>query len=261
MSDSITKAKPVVVETNEVKEWFETWFDSPYYHILYKDRDHKEAELFLDNLITFLAPKPKSRILDVACGKGRHSLYLNKKGFNVTGYDLSEESISYDKQFENNELEFFLHDMREIFRSNYYDIVVNLFSSFGYFEKERDNIRCLISHATALKPDGILIFDYFNCSKIVSNGEVTLDKTVDGINFQIKKTFAGNTVHKNIDFNDKGIQYHFEERLMLFSKTDLVRFFDIAGLQIINTFGNYDLVPFDHDNSDRLILIAKKKSR
>ena len=225
MSDSITKAKPVVVETNEVKEWFETWFDSPYYHILYKDRDDKEAELFLDKLIAFLSPVPDSRILDVACGKGRHSIYLNKKGYKVTGYDLSEESISYDKQFENDRLEFYLHD------------------------------GCFIS---ALN---FSVFDYFNCSKIVSNGEVTLDKTVDGINFQIKKTFAGNTVHKNIDFNDKGIQYHFEERLMLFSKTDLVRFFDIAGLQIINTFGNYDLVPFDHDNSDRLILIAKKKSR
>jgi cyclopropane fatty-acyl-phospholipid synthase-like methyltransferase len=261
MSDSITKAKPVVVEPDETKEWFETWFDSPYYHILYKNRDAKEAELFLDNLISFLSLKPDSRILDVACGKGRHSIYLNKKGFAVTGYDLSEESIAHNKQFENDKLEFYLHDMREIFRSNYYDVVVNLFSSFGYFEKERDNIRCLISHATALKPDGIFIFDYFNCSKIVSTGEVTLDKTVDGINFQIKKTFAGNSVHKSIDFIDKGNKYHFEERLMLFSKTDLIRFFDAAGLHIINTFGNYDLVPFDHDNSDRLILIAKKKSR
>lgn len=261
MSDSITKAKPVVVEPDETKEWFETWFDSPYYHILYKDRDEKEAELFLDNLISFLSLKPDSRILDVACGKGRHSIYLNKKGFAVTGYDLSEESITHNKQFENDKLEFYLHDMREIFRSNYYDVVVNLFSSFGYFEKERDNVRCLISHATALKPDGIFIFDYFNCSKIVSTGEVTLDKAVDGINFQIKKTFVGNTVHKTIEFIDKGNQFHFEERLMLFSKNDMVRFFEKAGLQIINTFGNYDLVPFHQDNSDRLILIAKKKSR
>lgn len=261
MSDSITKAKPVVQESDETKEWFETWFDSPYYHILYKNRDEKEAELFLDHLISFLSPKPDSRILDVACGKGRHSNHLNKKGFIVTGYDLSEESIKHNKQFENDRLEFYLHDMREIFRSNYYDLVINLFSSFGYFEKERDNVRCLISHATALKPEGIFVFDYFNCSKIVSSGEISLEKKVDGITFHIQKKVDGNSIHKKIDFTDKGKQFHFEERLMLFSKADLLRFFDMAGLQVINIFGNYDLVPFNHDNSDRLILIAKKKSR
>ncbi len=261
MSNSITKAKPVVHETDDKKEWFETWFDSPYYHILYKDRDHKEAELFLDHLITFLAPKPKSRILDVACGKGRHSIYLNKKGFKVTGYDLSEESISYDKQFENDGLEFYLHDMRETFRSNYYDFVINLFSSFGYFEKERDNVRCLISHATALKPDGIFVFDYFNCSKIVLSGEMQMEKEIDGIKFQIKKSITGNIVHKIIEFSDKGENYHFEERVMLLNKEILMRFFDIAGLEVIHTFGNYDLQPFEENTSERLILIAKKLSK
>lgn len=261
MSNSITKAKPVVHETDEKKEWFETWFDSPYYHILYKDRDHKEAEIFLDHLITFLSPKPGSRILDVACGKGRHSIYLNKKGFSVTGYDLSEESITFDKQFENDRLEFFLHDMREIFRSNYYDIVINLFSSYGYFDKERDNIRCLISHATALKPDGIFVFDYFNCSKIVSSGEVKMEKTVDGINFQIQKNVVGNVVLKNIAFTDKGKNYEFEERVMLLNKQTLERFFSLAGLQITHTFGNYDLMPFDENTSERLILVAKKQSK
>lgn len=260
MSNSITKAKPVVLETDDKKEWFETWFDSPYYHVLYKDRDHKEAELFLDHLITFLNPKPNSRILDVACGKGRHSIYLNKKGFNVTGYDLSEESIAFDKQFENNDLQFYLHDMREIFRSNYYDYVVNLFSSFGYFEKERDNVRCLISHATALKPNGILVFDYFNCSKIVSSGEIKMEKLVDGINFEIQKSFVGNIVHKKIEFTDKGQKFQFEERVMLLNKEIFERFFKMAGLEIIHEFGNYDLQPFEENTSERLILIAKKQS-
>ena len=261
MSNSITKAKPVVLETDDKKEWFETWFDSPYYHILYKDRDHHEAEIFLDHLITFLAPMPNSRMLDVACGKGRHSIYLNKKGFNVTGYDLSEESIAYDKQFENDGLDFYLHDMREIFRANYYDYVVNLFSSFGYFEKERDNVRCLISHATALKPNGIFVFDYFNCSKIVSMGEIKMEKLVDGINFQIQKTLVGNIVHKKIEFTDKGQKFQFEERVMLLSKEVLERFFAMAGLQIVHVFGNYNLQPFEVKSSERLILIAKKSSK
>src|SRR6185295_20361703 len=99
------------MENQENKEWFESWFDSPYYHILYKERNEKEAQLFLDNIISFLKPSPGARILDVACGKGRHAIYLNKKGFDVTGFDLSHESVQYDLQFQNEKLSFYLHDM------------------------------------------------------------------------------------------------------------------------------------------------------
>src|SRR5439155_8599597 len=118
---------------------FESWFNSPYYHVLYKERNEKEAHSFLDMLIHFLRPMPGAKILDVACGKGRHSLYLNQKGFNVTGFDLSPENIDYDLQFQNDTLSFFRHDMREIFRVNHFDYVFNLFSSFGYFKEESDN--------------------------------------------------------------------------------------------------------------------------
>lgn len=69
--------------------------------------------------------------------------------------------------------------------------------------KERDNIRCLISHATSLKPNGIFVFDYFNCSKIVLSGEKQMEKVVDGIKFQIKKSIVENVVIKKIEFNDK----------------------------------------------------------
>ena len=63
--------------------WFKNWFNSPYYHILYKNRDIKEAELFIDNLINKLKLKKTSKLIDIACGKGRHACYFNKKGFDV----------------------------------------------------------------------------------------------------------------------------------------------------------------------------------
>src|SRR6185295_11720123 len=103
------------------KQWFEAWFDSPYYHVLYKQRDEPEAQAFLDNLIKLLKPPKTARILDVACGRGRHALYLNKKGYQVFGFDLSKKNIDYNKQFENNNLQFFVHDMREAFRVNYFE--------------------------------------------------------------------------------------------------------------------------------------------
>src|SRR6187455_1959490 len=101
--------------------WFESWFNSPWYHILYEHRDEQEAEEFLDALLDHLQPKPGSSMLDLGCGKGRHSIYLNQKGFNVTGIDLSPESIMHCRKWENETLSFFVHDMRHLFRTNDFD--------------------------------------------------------------------------------------------------------------------------------------------
>jgi SAM-dependent methyltransferase len=255
----ISKVKPVVLDKADKTDWYETWFDSPYYHLLYRNRDEHEAELFLDALIKFLNPPPGSRILDVACGKGRHSIYLNKKGFDVTGFDLSAESIQYDKEFENDSLSFYLHDMREVFRSNYFDIVLNLFSSFGYFEKKRDNVRCMIANVTALKENGFFVFDYFNAGKIQLKGCMITEKLITGINFHIEKHIEGNFIKKKITFNDKGNNYNFEEQLLLAGKSELEKYIIEAGLTIINCFGNYKLDPFNESTSDRLIIVAQKK--
>lgn len=254
----ISKVKPLVHDSGDKKEWFETWFDSPYYHILYKNRDDREAEAFLDQLISYLNPAPGAKILDVACGRGRHAVYLNKKGFDVTGFDLSENNIEFVKDFENDHLQFFLHDMREIFRVNYYDIVINLFSSFGYFEKERDNQRCLIANATALKPGGIFVFDYFNSENILRKGNSKHAKVVDGIEFNIQKEIHGNVITKHIDFNDQGKSFHFEEQLILSSAESLKKYVVDAGLKIIDIFGCYTLKPFDPETSERLIIISQK---
>ena len=121
------------------REWFEQWFDTKYYHILYKDRDHEEARRFIDTLIKYLSPVPNSRILDLACGKGRYSVFLADKGFEVTGIDLSVQSIEYARQFENDHLSFYTHDMRLPFRINYFDYVFNFFTSFGYFEEDKSH--------------------------------------------------------------------------------------------------------------------------
>ena len=99
---------------SERTEWFDEWFDSPYYHILYKHRDYEEAKDFLDTLIRYFRIKPNHKVLDLACGKGRHSIYLNEQGFDVTGVDLSEQNITHARQFQNERLTFDIHDMREV---------------------------------------------------------------------------------------------------------------------------------------------------
>lgn len=240
------------------KEWFESWFDSPYYHVLYKERNEKEAQSLLDHLIHFLKPVPGATILDVACGKGRHSLYLYQKGFTVTGFDLSPENIEHNKQFENDRLSFFKHDMREVFRRNYFDYVFNLFSSFGYFEKENENAKTIFANAASLKPGGTLVLDYMNSLKVQNTLIPDQQKTIDGITFHISKKIEHGNVIKRVKFYDRGEDHEFFERVFLFSRKDFEKYFADAHLHVTDVFGDYELNPFDENKSDRLILIAKK---
>lgn len=244
---------------NKHPEWFECWFDSPYYHVLYKNRDFTEAELFIDNLIQLFQPQKSNRFLDLGCGKGRHSIYLNKKGFDVTGIDLSEKSIACAKTSENETLHFYTHDMRKLFRTNYFDVVVNLFTSFGYFEQERDDNAVVNSAYKALKPGGFFVLDFMNSKKVMENLSYEETKIVEGIEFKISKSFENNFIVKKIQFSDKGKDYHFEERVKALTLNDFEKYFEANKLKIVHLRGNYKLEEFDEKSSERLIIVAKKE--
>lgn len=241
------------------KEWFSSWFDTSYYHILYKNRDYSEASLFIDNISDFLKLQVNSKCWDLCCGKGRHSIYLNKKGFNVIGTDLSEQSILEANKSANDRLEFYQHDMRKLFRANYFDVVFNVFTSFGYFEKQEDDLHVFDSVQKGLKSKGLFVFDYLN-SEYVKSIMVECDsKTIDGITFNISKKIENNTIIKSIDFSDNGESFHFEERVKLFDKSYFENLAQECNLTILNTFGNYQLQEFDVNTSPRLILVLEKK--
>jgi len=242
----------------EQKEWFEIWFDSPYYHLLYKHRDESEAEYFLNNLIDKLQFAASSRILDLACGKGRHCIYLNKKGFDVTGLDISEQSINSALEFSNENLEFYLHDMRNPFRINYYDVILNLFTSFGYFKSEKENKAVIRAVAQGLKPGGIFVLDYFNPEKIVSELKEKETKTEEGIDFSITRSVNGKFLEKQISVSDKGKNFIFTESVMLFSEKEISDYLQSFKLNVINLYGDYSLNQFEEDKSERMIFIAQK---
>lgn len=245
--------------TEHKEEWFETWFDTSYYHILYQNRDFSEAERFINNLLGSLNLPKNVKCLDLACGKGRHSVFLNKKGLNVTGVDLSLNSITEAKPFENETLAFDTHDMREVYKENEYDVVFNLFTSFGYFDEYQDNLKVLNSINKMLVPDGLVVIDFMNADFVLDHLVEKEVKTLDGIDFNITKSYDGNHIFKNIDFTDQGKEYHFQEKVQAIKKEEFEALLKEAGFNIRNVYGDFSLAPFNRKESDRLIIIAEKK--
>ena len=239
-------------------KWIEDWFGSEYYSTLYKHRDCDEAKLFLDNLLAFLKIPSGSSILDCGCGKGRHSIYLNEKGFEVTGIDISENSILEAKKSEKENLTFYVHDMRNLFRINYYDVALNLFTSFGYFEKDHENDKSIKATASAIKKNGWFVLDFMNAEKEIRE-LITQDKCQTGeITFNIGRYTDQNFIIKEIAVSDKGKTYSYRERVKRYNRNDLEKFFSQNKLEVVNIFGDYNLAPFNEETSERLILIGRK---
>jgi ubiquinone/menaquinone biosynthesis C-methylase UbiE len=238
--------------------WFADWFDSPYYHTLYKNRDEKEAQIFIDNLIYYLQIPKRSKLIDIACGKGRHAKYFNRKGMDVVGVDLSPNSINTAKKDENKNLQFSAHDMRENYQEDTFDVVTNLFTSFGYFENNKDEQKAINAMANNLKKEGILIIDFMNAKKVIANLVLNEQKTINNIQFDITRQVKDGFILKDIRITDGKEQQQFQEKVKAITLADYSEFITNAGLKIIDIFGNYKLDNFDEKISDRLILICKK---
>ena len=240
------------------QDWFASWFDTPYYHMLYEYRDETEAQTFIDALFTYLNPTKQSEILDLACGRGRHAIYINSKGFNVTGYDLAEENINHAKQFENDRLHFEVRDMRNTMGVAQFNYVFNLFTSFGYFEADKEDEMAMRNISNCLKPGGILILDFMNSHKVEQNLVPQETKTVNGITFNINRYIEDDQIVKEIKFNAEGCNLRFEERVKKYLLEDFEALYRKAGLVPKAYFGSLDLKPYNQETSDRLIMIVSK---
>ena len=237
-------------------EWFEDWFNSKYYHILYQKRDEREAENFIQNLSQFF--KKEDKIIDIACGAGRHTIFLSELGYHTTGIDLSEESIKFAKEKSKGKIPFEVWDMRKCYKKQEFDVALNLFTSFGYFNNKEDDFSAIKSMSENLKNDGILIIDFLNSKKVISNLIKTEIKEINGVQFNISRKVEDGFIIKNIEVIHDEEKMSFQEKVKSLTKYDFSELLTFAGLQIIDTFGNYRLDVFNHQTSDRLIIRAKK---
>lgn len=239
--------------------WFKTWFNTPYYHILYSNRNFEEAERFISLLVNDLKIPKNSKIIDLACGKGRHSIYLNRLGYNVLGVDLSEESITHNLEFENDSLHFRVHDMRDKLTERNVDAVFNLFTSFGYFEDQNDDKKVFQSVYDSLSENGFFVLDFLN-EKFVKNTlvkETTIKK--QGITFNIKKRIENQHVIKDIKFEHQGENHHYFEKVKLHTLEEIEQLANENGFKKEHIFGDYHLNPFELETSPRCINIFVKK--
>ena len=264
-------------DTNDQTTWYASWFDTPYYHILYRDRDYIEAGHFMKRLTKRLGLQQSARILDLACGRGRHSLFLNRLGYDVTGVDLSESSIAFAKakldhikrgnlelcelgtgKVQLKHIRFAVHNMTESFPERF-DAIFNLFTSFGYFDDPADNLKTIKAIKNGLEPDGYGVIDFFNSYKVIENLVPYNEKIEKGITFKQTRRFEDGNIYKDIRFKDDGNSYHFTERVQALTITDFKFYLKAAGLELTAIYGSYKLDAFDKENSDRLILVFQRE--
>jgi len=199
-------------------------------------------------------------MLDIACGKGRHSKILATLGFDVTGIDISPDSIEWAKQMENERIHFFIHDMRLPFWGNYFDYAFNFFTSFGYFKTRREHDDTIRTIASGLKPGGIFVIDYLNAHYAEEHLVYNEIKPIGNTSYEIHRWDDDTHFYKKITVTDASLHSPIEytEKVAKFSLGDFTDMLSYQGLQVQEVFGDYHFGNYDVRKTPRLIIIAQK---
>jgi SAM-dependent methyltransferase len=237
-------------------DWFEQWFGEDYLHI-YQHRDETEAERAIELIAANLPVGDVATVLDLACGAGRHTRILRERWWTV-GLDLSMALLKIARR-ESPDSPYVRADMRELpFADESFDLVVNLFTSFGYFEDDQDHMQVLSCVCASLRQGGTLVIDFLNASQ-VRNDLVPYDERVEnGITIEQTRTISPDDrfVEKRIRLRERGKEYI--ERVRLYSSRDLTRMLEALGFVVTRLFGDYGGGDWSED-SPRTILFASRR--
>ncbi len=244
--------------------WFEEWFDSPLYDLLYTNRNEDEAVQLVELIEKVVPVDQFPRVLDLGCGRGRHSLTLAKCGYQVTGIDLAEEAIRIARQKAEERslpnVRFLVRDMREPL-PEIFDSVVNLFTSFGYFKEDDENIRTLDSVARMLRPDGKFFMDYMNADWVRNNYQPDDEGEFRNIRFKIRRYIEDDIIYKRITFEGDVLEEPktYLEQVKLYDLEWFIESFDRCGFEVEKLFGNYKGQRYDPETCSRLVMVANKQ--
>jgi SAM-dependent methyltransferase len=244
-------------------EWFEQWFGEEY-HALYPHRDDEDARRAVALIRRVVGWKMGDRVLDLACGPGRHAAELERLGARVVGFDLSRAMLRRARERALAGGMLVRGDMRALpFCDGSFALAVNLFTSFGYFLDDREHHLVVRQVAAALAAGGHFVLDYLNAEQVrhtieraqrasglSGNGERRNDARVTR-----RIGEDGRFVIKEIELRDEGRA--FQERVRLYTAEELTSLFTEAGLRVEERFGDYDGAPAGRD-APRVILVGAR---
>jgi SAM-dependent methyltransferase len=242
--------------------WFETIFDERYPELFGPLEGNAENEV--DEIIDLLALQPGSAVEDLGCGRGRHAIPLARRGFAVTGVDLSEKMLGIARTRARKEgvaVEWVREDMRVFRRPGTFDLCLSLFTSFGYFNDE-ENQKVLDNVGMSLKEGGILLLDLRNAEKGLSRLEDG-DQTIEVPSGKLRMSIRFNhctmrATAEHVLFRQDGIRISSTFDVRVYSIDELEAMLRIAGMRVKDIFGSLSGDPCT-DESGRMVIVSVKQ--
>jgi len=238
------------VNLHSEANWFEDWFDEDYLK-LYSNRDEGEAEVAVKTALHIVPDLAHGRILDLGCGTGRHLSVLRQVNQGAFGIDLSRTMLRHAKTNLSGSL--IRADMRYLpIVDSALDGVCLWFTPFGYFCQE-ENAALLQNLARIIKPDGVLLIDFFNSNYALSAFETEEKIEIDGALIQINRIVNKDRLDKRIKITRGGHERIITESVQLYSPEELESLICDSGFQLVKRWGNYQGDEFDSNKSRRFI--------
>jgi SAM-dependent methyltransferase len=242
-------------------EWFKDWFETEEFMTVYKHRDDADAAKVVNLILKNINIGQTKSVLDLACGAGRHSILFAQKGFEVVGVDLSSNLLESArlKSFELKlPISFINSDLRTFNTDRKFDLILNLFTSFGYFDSDEENEKIFSIASELLNMEGTFVFDFFNPEFIIENlTPHSIDKYENFTIEQFRYIEGGRIVKKIKIISSDGVK-EFNESVKMYDLKWITESLQKKGFRIVNKFGNYDGEGFSSKNSARIFLICKK---
>jgi SAM-dependent methyltransferase len=243
--------------------WYEEWFGEEYM-LVYPHRNEAEAKQQIEFLKRHIRLPRGAKVLDLCCGCGRHAIELKGYGYDVIGLDLSMEllDLACSRASECGlDVKFIRCDMREIPYESYFDLIVNFFTSFGYFTDDADNQEVFLSIAKALKPGGKFLIDYMNPHHVVEGLVKRDEKELSEGVYVIQDRWIDETarrINKEITLIRDGRESTYRESVRMYNHREMKGMLLTAGLKLTETYGDFASSEYTQD-SPRMILIGEKE--
>ncbi|GJQ61446.1 MAG: methyltransferase [Melioribacteraceae bacterium] len=241
-----------------MSDWFKDWFSSGEYHTVYKHRDSKDVVQFWNTFTKKFNPQKEIKILDAACGPGRYSVFLAEKGFDVTGFDLAMPLLKITGEKLTNlgiQPKLFRSDIRNVPLKGKFDLILNMFTSFGYFDDEDENFRFIDSARNLMGSHSIFVLDYLNEHLVRKNLVPHSQKKIGDKSITENRFIRNGRVEKEITIAGKEGSVNFLESVKLYDKDFMLTKIKDLGYNVREVWGGYEGEPFDRNSSQRLIIL------